>query len=299
MKKLLVLSFILVFTGVKAQHDSLKRPPIVFSGVQLEFGTFSYFGNQYLERQHLQSFVPDDQLLNSNFDAYKSTPSQGIILNTRSYLGFKMFGTLTKKRKYQIDVMLGVTVGTGPGSYLNYSKQTYDTLSVFTNSTSQTVYEVREMRESYYFSVDCSEYTFPMALQLCSNKQKRLWVNAGICLAPGIRSNFVYSGSYGVFSGSYLVQANAPPSSYNYFNSTSYQSFQPASSVRRLKQTGLAGYFSVPVSVNLRASKKIMFLKHLNITVGGAPAFYFAKDKINGTSQSFAFSLHTGLRYNL
>lgn len=296
MKNLLVLAMVLVFIGGKSQTDSLPR--IKFTGIQFDQQGITNFNGFTLDRQQMMSYVNDDPLLTADFSDYSSWTNNTFVEYNGS-IGLKAFGTFTKKRKYAIDVFAGIYYG-GSSSYSrSYFKTTFDTVNTYVGTNGKKLYEVNRNQDDYVFSLSSNQVIVPVGISINTNKQKRFWVSAGFSLAPGLRINYRYLSSNYLVTSTFITDDTGLQANY-YGQGPTPTKFKPIShNQRKIDQTGFVGYVSLPFSANMRISKKINFLKHLNATVTFSPAYYATFDKIVGFNQSIALVSNFGLRYNL
>ncbi len=285
---------ILVFMGGKSQNDS--TPKLKFSGVQVDLHGVTNFGGFKLDRQQIMKYVSDDPLSQINYGGYSSW-SNGTTIDFNGTVGFKVYGTFSKKRRYERDVYLGMYYGGSCSSTANYFQQAFETVDSFSNSSGKKIYQIKETENIYFYNLSSKQVIIPMGITINTNKQKRIWASVGISAAPGIRTNYRYNSNNFLITSTYL----SAPTNGSYYSigprETSTELLSQYS--KKIKQVGFVGYVSIPASVSLRMSKKIKVLKHMNANMSIAPAYYLSFDKINKLNQGFAMVTNLGFRYNL
>lgn len=291
-KKLFFLSMILMFTGSKAQIDTIN-PSFRFSGVQVGLNGITTFFGTSLDRQQTMKYVTDD-LLYTNLNEYSSFANNTLIEYNASF-GFRLFATAIKKRKYELDLFLGMCFGSSRSNSQTYFKTIWDTTNTFLGTNGGKLYEVRQNNSIYSFNVSSQQILMPVGFNYTTSKQNRFWASWGVELTPGIRTNYQYLGTNFLVSTKHIVDPNTMQGMGP--GETTYKEI--AFSYKKIKQVGFAGYISVPVGVNMRLSKRTQFLKHMNASASVAPAYYMSYDKITKFQQSFAMTTNFGLRYNL
>ncbi len=297
MKKLLVLIMILVCVNGKGQSDSVSS--LKFSAVQVDLHElFTYHNDYTIYRQQIKKFVNDDGLLNANLTGYDSSSIGTDLRNYNGGGGFKIFTSLTEKRKYQIDFFFGLYLNTNRINYSTFSKTNYDTLGVVSNGSGM-MYEINRNEDIYFFTLTSKQITIPLGFAFNTNKRKRFWGSMGLGISPGITSFYKFTSLNSIFSHTYIVAPNYPQSYYDKLNSQQFTIQNGTYNKTSLKLVGFIGYAYIPCTVNMRISKKVKVLKHLNASISISPGYYLSYDKINRLNHSVSVIVDLGFRYNL
>ncbi len=126
-----------------------------------------------------------------------------------------------------------------------------------------------------------------------------MWFNFGIEFAPGITFNHLYTSNYFTSVSEYLINPannNAGYENYNYRFSNNELDY---GTIKKLNGIGFVDHITVPLSAQVRISKKIKILRHLNLVSTIAPGLYITSNKYSGLATNFTTKLILGLRYNL
>lgn len=298
--KHLILLLGLPFTGVNAQTDSLTKPKkLKLASVQLEAHGTTVFTNRSITQSKLQQFVTSDSMLYKDLSSYYTTPEgvKSVVYN--SNIGARVYFTYPSNSKLTKDMYAGVVYGTGTYSQLNFSKETYDTLGVFTStSTSQVLYQIQSTNDSYYFYINSNMLLMPLGVNFTTSKSKRVWFGFGVEVAPGLTFYFKYNASNYKFTREHIVVPTTPANNYNTTQPFNVTQFEVQTQSIGLKGVGFTGYIGTPVSANLRISKRIPFLDHTSFGVSVAPTLHIESNKYRGTHSGLAIASTMHLRYN-
>jgi hypothetical protein len=298
-KNVLIVVVSLLILQLSAQTDSLKI--VSFSGVQLDYGIVGGLDESLVSQQEYQKFVKTNSLLNKDLSLYTSN-NYGYFYQ-QTFIGFislRAFTDITTNKKIKKEVFVGLRYGQRGMSNLNYNTQRYDTIGVYIDPVSNDVVtKVLNSRSEYNFGINSNKLIIPLGINITTNKQRYLWLTAGIEIAPALSFGYVFIGSNTETSSiMYLFPGQVLNNKNSILNNVDYQSTRKTE-FNKLKGIGLSGYLSVPLSVNLRLSKNINILKHLSASATIVPAFSYSKHKYTGTESYLTVNTNVGLRYNI
>lgn len=279
---------------ISAQGDGKKKAVDGFL-VRMHFVQTAY---TQTNRDHFQSYVKNNVLLDRSVAGF--TMNEGVrTRNTSPHFALNLYTNLSNNEKGPgLEFSTGIDFGTSVVASAYYNRNTYDTTGIFINpSKNDSLLVVNEYGDNYYYQVESRQLAIPIGLNITSNKNRRLWISAGLELSPGIIFASVFSANYTKTTTELLLKPNSALTSYGNYGSHSLSDIQTVNS--KVKGAGFIAYATVPLSINLRASKKIDHLKQLNIAVSAAPGLYYTNNRFAGTTSSFIFNTSVGIRYNL
>jgi len=299
MKIIIVTAFLFICICTNAQKDSLKK--ITFSAIQLELNGTNTFIQQSIKQNHLQSFIKDDTLLNKKFPASNNGYwYNGNSVSLNGTVAGKVYFSIPSTKKLKKDIYIGLLFNNNVATTTGYANSQIDTLGIYTNFNNNLKFELQEKSYSYMFSINNSQILIPIGLNFNTNKLRRFWFNFGLEFAPGITFNYKYTSGYFSNTSTFFVEPLTPSSDYyksQSFNSSNNGYKQVYQS--KLKGIGFACYLAVPLTANMRISKHIKYLKHLNVLGSIAPGIYLQQNKYTKNFTNYTNNIVLGLRYNL
>lgn len=293
----IVFLLLLFSTRLISQSDSSKK--IRFSGVQLELNGIGVFNSTNMDLQNFKNLNPTDSLVNKDFSKYG-----GGYGNNSSFNGIiagRVFLSLPKKYKLGIDVYTGFIFYKSSLGSTGYYKSKKDTTNFFIGiypNTNQGFYQFNETNYGYNFDLSATFIQLPFGINFNTNKQKRFWFNFGLEFAPGLTFNHTYTSVYSKNSREYLSDPANNNVGFETF-STRFSSSESYITTKKLGSIGFVGHLTAPLSMQIRCSKRIKFLKHLNLVSTIAPGVYLTSNNYSGTKTNVTTNLILGLRYNL
>jgi hypothetical protein len=295
--------YILTLTGaallfqMNAQKDSLKK--LHFSGIQIDYGFVGSVINKNLSQQDYQKFVSSNSLLNKNFSPYTYNNYGGLSqLNYNSFISARAFASIKSSKKIQKEIFVGLRYGQELISYLNYYKQTYDTIGTYIDLlTNDVITKVKSNQSSYNFSINCNNLIIPLGINITTNKNRWFWFTAGVEIAPSITFGYVFTANNSENSSTLYLESGAVIEDelkmLSFFNTeNSYREM-----TNKLKHVGVGGSAAIPLAINLRLGKKFSFLKHLNLSATVAPMLVYASNKYTSFGLHAVINTNVGLRY--
>lgn len=297
MKKYAIVFFALISVlSSKAQKDSLKK--IKFSAIQADVGTHFFPDYKQLSREEYKSFVKTNSLLNADVSNYKT--ANGYLYSAYEGLfGIKFYATIQDNKKFKKEVFIGLRYGQEGGVGLMLSKSTYDTLSLYSNSSGETYYKVRDNSYNYNYGITSQKLILPIGFNFTSNKEKRAWISYGVELSPYINFNYVFQASYGNnYSDLFVKQGDSLTSPDNLTNSNRFRTYSGRVERTNLSGVGYGAYLSLPFCFYMHPFLKTPFLKHINLMGSVSPGFVCSYSKFYGTSMAGGVNFSAGIRYN-
>ncbi len=296
MKKILLLCT----TGFSilgyAQNDSAGK--LAFSGFQIEIQGPVTFREHTFSKEQLMALNTGDPLINQSFDGYQNIYyyHQGTTVNfTGAFAARAYFSVKTKKIPY-LDFYAGLSSGSANIGSLSFFRQITDTMDIFSNQLGQNIYKTRRITHYNYFGVNSRKTLFLLGLNAGTNKQRWVWLTAGVELAPGLLHHYNYHSHSFYSEDHFLVPEGTNTPIFSHMSI--YSTGNTASQIN--KNIPAAGFYlqgSIPLSINIRLAKKIPILKNLHATFQAAPGFIFAKDNVYGTRSQGAIFTLAGIRY--
>ncbi|MBA2613250.1 MAG: hypothetical protein H0U95_14875 [Bacteroidetes bacterium] len=297
MKKLQLQVLILASVlGLNAQikTDSLKR--FRLSGIIVEMHGISNRETSNNNQADFQKHVQNNELLDKDLTAY-STYS-GYNLNFEGMFSARAFFECQKAKRHNPEVFIGLRYGNAVLAGASYFKLETKTVATYINPVNKdSLQEVDLYNTSYRYQINSKSLFIPLGINIATNKTNRLWFSAGVEISPGITFNNTFSAYYLLTKNKAIYEPNtSTPFSANAQGAT--EILDSKYSNTQLKGVGFEGYLALPLSANLRVSKKIKFLKQLNLNGALAPGFFVSKNKFASTQTNFIANASLGIRYN-
>ncbi len=296
MKSVIFLSAAVV-SNLFSQTDSLNKKVLKFNGVSLELGGLMtpYGGGDVTS---YKTIFPNDALLSSNFTNHAYSEGYNFPQGYSNFLSVcaKSFFSFSKKSKISKEIFIGLryqkTIHSG-FSYINNSPKVTQN---YINTTSQdTVFRVIENENITSFGVVGKQLFLPIGFNITTKKERRFWLTAGLCLAPGINFNTLYKSTAYNTNFDYITKKISDRNTFEKYSGSTQNTF--ATFEQRVSPS-FAFYSSLPLTVNIRASKKIKLLKNTNLFVCTEPVYYYSKIKNITTNSGFTWANSFGIRAN-
>lgn len=296
MRVYLLLAAFSLLHSLAAQTDTLK--PIRLSGIRVDLSTNFATGHSAVTQKKYQEIVSNDEYLNRDFGGYES---QGYYYSN-GYGGMtdiRFYGALAGRGKIAREVFIGLRYGRENTSGLGFNKTIYDTIGRYVEPNTKDVQLNILTTDLYYnFVINSHKLFIPLGLNLTTNKTKYVWFTAGIEFVPSLNFGYTFNSSYDRHSREIFIREGDSIRYDNSFTNYSNTIFTSSKRETKLSGVGLGFYLATPLSANLRFSKSVRFLKHLNLSVSLAPAFVYVRSKYSGSSYAAAAYVSAGLRYN-
>lgn len=298
MKKLQLLVFILACVlGSKAQTKTDSSKNIRLSAVIIEMHGILTSNTANNNQADFQKYVQNNELLNKDL----STFSQNVGSTSTDFSGMfsgRIFFEFQKVKRFNLETFIGVRFGSDVLATATYFKSESNTVAKYVNpANNDSLIEVATFNTSYHYQINSQRLFIPLGINISSNKTKRLWFSVGVELSPGITFNNNF-GAFYMLTKTTSIYDPSTSKPVNNYSSGSYETLDSKSSQTRLKGIGFESYMALPLSMNLRLSKKIKFLKHLNLNSALAPGVLVVKNKFAGAKTNFITNASLGLRYN-
>ena len=298
MKKLQLLVLILASvlgSNAQTKTDSLKK--FRMSGIIVELDGIANRETSNNDQASFKKYVQNNDLLDKDLSTF-SRYSGGFSTDFNAMFSARVFFQLQKAKRFHPEVFVGVRFGSDVLASANYFKSESQTVATYFNpANNDSLLKVDVYNSSYYYQVNAKRLFIPLGINITTNKTNRLWFSAGVELSPGITFNNNFSAFYSLtrYSAIYDPATSKPVNAYS---SGTYEDLDHKFSYTSLKGVGFESYMSLPLSANLRLSKKVKFLKHLNLNTSMAPGFFVVKNKFVGTQTTFIVNTSLGIRYN-
>jgi hypothetical protein len=297
MKKLQLLVLILACVlGSNAQTntDSLKKFRV--SGVIVEMHGISKRDATTEAQGDFQKYVKNNELLDKDLSSFSNYTGYNIDFNAMPSV--RVFFECQKAKKHNPEVFIGLRYGSDVLASASYFKLETKTIATYINPVNNdSLIEVDTYNTSYHYQVSAKRLFIPVGINISTNKTNRLWFSAGVEVAPGITFNNTFSAYYLLSKNTAIYDPNtSTPVNANAYGTNENLDYKYSDT--QLKGVGFEGYLTLPLSMNIRISKKVKFLNHLNLNAALAPGFFVAANKFAGTQTNFIANASLGIRYN-
>jgi hypothetical protein len=294
------LSFLFLFFCLSsyAQKDSLRK--FKLSAIQLEHALIGERRMPTLNVSSVKNLVPAATMLKRDLSGFNSYTG-AYYFNTgiyNNYLAIKIYADLKTKRKNKPELFLGLRIGNELFSTVSFNKKT-NSVEYYTNTNQSEMLVKRSYKDTtYYFSISGKKLFIPLGLNFTSNKTNRFWVSAGIELAPHI--SFGHTFQELILTSTYSIVAPiSVPENELYMYRSGYGSNSFKENTYRINGMGYGFYAAVPLTLNVRLSKRIKVLKKMSASASLVPAYSYTYYKYSGANDSFNTFTFLGVRYSL
>lgn len=276
--------------------DTLKS--ITFNGIQAELQGPVTFNQFVLSRQSILALNTGDPLIDQSFEGYKNSLyfSGNTQVNFNGAFAARCFFSVPSGKLPYLDVYAGLAYGSISLGNAGFYKESFDTSDVFSNGSGQNVFEINLNVVYNHFGVQAQKTNLIIGLNTGTKKHRWFWFTAGLELSPGLLFGYKYH-SYSFYKQEkYLVSENNTDPLF-YFPPRSASGGTTSEMRKSINKTGYYINGALPLTMNIRLSKKIKVLKQLHFSMQMAPGFIFANDQIGGKHSQFAFFTNVGFRY--
>ena len=298
MKKRLVICFFLALTtSVFSQKDSVSKFKLQSISIEMHSNNYPTHYWKATKNDFLR-FAGNDAILISSPSGSTTGYGQAYPSFFSALLSGKLFFNLPKQKKLQL--YGGVNFGIQQVLSLGHIVNDYDTVDVYTSSNSnQKIYKVINFQHSFSFSLSSKKIQLPVGVQFVTDTKKRFWLSAGIELCPGLTFDNLYRSNRSL--SMYTLTLNEQ-SQYDVITSYTrdFMNSGLISFVNNDKKIGGVGFFgtaNLPITVNLRASKKIRLLNKICLFAQITPGGFFAYNRFTNNQSGFQINTGLGLRY--
>jgi len=275
-----------------AQNDSCNK--IKFNGVQVELNGPLTYGNPLVSKSTLQSLNTGDPFLTIPFEMYNESYGHGQTQSFNGSVALRAYFSLPVKKLPYLDAYAGLMFGGVEIGRLGYYFQRTDTVDIYSNTLGQNIYKNRELNDNYFFGIQASRTNILVGVNTGTRKSRRIWLTAGFELAPGLLYNYRY------YSSRYVsVYERLTPEGQNTNQPFPHviQNDYTRGMDTKLKGMGFYTYAGLPLSINIRLSKKVKILKNLHLNASASPGLIVQSEKFNGATAQFGIFTGLGLRY--
>ncbi len=293
------LAFLVVLATLQgsAQSDSLKK--LRFSAFQLKLNMLGTTYRQTSQEQ-FQTFVKDNEILNRDISGYE-TQKYSRVSNYSSFISLNGVMMLNTQMKFpKIELVFGLSYGESVLSSSSYSKVRYDTTSIYYNANNDILVTVDEISSNYYYHLNTKQLLMPVGINFTTRQERRIWLSAGIEISPGVSFSSVFSATHDTYTSELILnKASVLSDRQSYTWGSFHRDGRGENATTTLKGIGFTSYVNLPLSANIRLSKRIIFLKHLSLSVAICPGIYYNSNRFLGTNTSLIMNSSFGLRYSL
>lgn len=301
MKRLIIIAGAFLYYDGQSQTDTVGK--ITLKSLSLEFMTNAQSGtNGYILPSDFIFEGVKDPLLNS-VDKNKDVLISGIGYTSGivgpMYVVRSAF-RLPVGKKHRHEATLGIRYRRVNVGGTNYEKLSYDTLNryVSTPSTTKALLEIERTTESYNFNLTAHQIGVSLGWNYVSNQSKRLWASVGLEITPGINFAQTYQSIYYITLRKGYVEEGQGLERTDYKQNAEFVPGSFSRYTTGLKKTTFSVQFGMPVSFNMRLSKKAAVLNKMDVGVSLYPGVYFANTLKNKIISNSSINAGIVIRYN-
>jgi hypothetical protein len=297
MKRTLFILMIFSWTLTESQNDSIKRRRYQ---IQADFSNDINFSNPNFNQHHFQKYAGNDPFLKKDLTGYTPDYYSLMYQVMPGMFGLRLVRDLPGKG-FNKEISIGLKYDQEILTWVNYTKNTYDTIAVFQSSqTSYNVYQVQYYQSQYEFSISANRLFLPISFCFTGNKNNIIWMAAGVELTPFIYFNPELR-SINMEDSYDFMMREGDSLKYYWSHYNVHRSSGPLfnHNAQSIKGSGGGFYLAFPLNFYFHPFRKALLFNRAHIFAGVYPLFAYAHSSFTGASTKLNLGLNTGLRINL